>query len=229
MLATRPARPGERCAGRRANEKLRCAAWVPLAVVLCVGCGGGGTSRPDRLARNVAERLGCSSSYTAGSTAAPVIGKCTFRGLHVSIITFQSNADRNTYICSTCGFDADNRRANDRTDRLPSRRQFRRWQPLPCTGAGRAGGTSSQGRSRLNQLLEHLAAALVSSTAFRTGPPESALACATVLSLERRNPADISWELSQTRSHTARQDLANDCFKTFSTKPQRVFKTCAVW
>ena len=36
-----------------------------------------------------------------------MIGTCRFHDLEVSIITFQNNSDRNNYICSTCGFDAD--------------------------------------------------------------------------------------------------------------------------
>lgn len=105
--ATASSRPSEQCAGQRANEKLRYAASISLAAFLCAGCGGGGKNGRDGLAKELAEKLGCSSSYTVGPTVAPVIGKCSFRGLPVSIITFQNNADRNSYICSTCGFGAD--------------------------------------------------------------------------------------------------------------------------
>lgn len=79
---------------------------IAAALPLCAGCGGGDKNTQDALARKLAEKLGCSSSYKAGSTAAPVIGTCMFGGFEVSIITFQNNADRSNYICSTCGFGA---------------------------------------------------------------------------------------------------------------------------
>jgi hypothetical protein len=91
----------------RRNTVTRPLAFGAAVVALSIaGCGGGGKSGQDALARKLADRLGCSRSYVAGSTASPFVGTCVFRGLRISILTFQNDLARNSYICSNCGFDA---------------------------------------------------------------------------------------------------------------------------
>lgn len=34
-------------------------------------------------------------------------GRCTFRGYELSFLVFDDNGKRNSYVCSTCGFDVD--------------------------------------------------------------------------------------------------------------------------
>ena len=34
-------------------------------------------------------------------------GRCTFRGYELSLVTFDDNGQRNSYVCSTCGFNVD--------------------------------------------------------------------------------------------------------------------------
>ena len=90
--------------GHGACRKQKGAAGVLLAVLLLSGCSEGGKGQ------KLAERIGCSGSYEAVTTDAlgvQEVGRCTFRDYELSLVTFANNGGRNSYICSTCGFDVD--------------------------------------------------------------------------------------------------------------------------
>ena len=75
-----------------------------LAVLFVSGCS------EESKGQNLAERVGCSDSYKAVTTDAlgvEEMGKCTFRGYELALVTFANNGVRNDYVCSTCGFDVD--------------------------------------------------------------------------------------------------------------------------
>ena len=75
-----------------------------MAVLLVSGCS------EDSEGQKLAERVGCSGSYEAVTTDAlgvQEVGRCTFRGYELSLVTFANNGVRNSYICSTCGSDVD--------------------------------------------------------------------------------------------------------------------------
>jgi hypothetical protein len=98
----------ERILGHAARRALRGAAGVLLAVLLS-GCREGDHGSLDSPSA-LAERVGCSDSYEAVATDAlrvKEMGKCTFHGYELSLVTFADNEARNSYICSTCGFDID--------------------------------------------------------------------------------------------------------------------------
>ena len=46
-------------------------------------------------------------------------GRCTFRGYELSLVTFDHNGQRNSYVCSTCGLtlDADTEEVETAGDR----------------------------------------------------------------------------------------------------------------
>ena len=79
------------------------------AALLASGCSPGGDGRLDSSV-NLAERIGCSGSYEAVTTDAlgvKEMGRCTFRGYELSLVTFNDNGERNSYVCSICGFTLD--------------------------------------------------------------------------------------------------------------------------
>ena len=88
--------------GHGAGRKHKGAAGVLLAVFVVSGCS------EDSKGQKLAERVGCSGSYEAVTTDAlgvQEVGRCTFRGYELSLVTFANNGVRNSYICSTCGFE----------------------------------------------------------------------------------------------------------------------------
>jgi hypothetical protein len=97
---------------RLASHALRAprgAVGLSLVVLLAGGCSGGDQANVDSPSE-LAARVGCSDSYEAVTTDAlgvQGVGKCTFRGYELSLVTFADNGARNNYICSTCGFDAE--------------------------------------------------------------------------------------------------------------------------
>ena len=80
-----------------------------MAALLASGCSFGGEGKLDSPV-NLAERIGCAGSYEAVTTDAPgveAMGRCTYRGHQLSLMTFDDNGTRNSYVCSTCGFTLD--------------------------------------------------------------------------------------------------------------------------
>lgn len=80
-----------------------------LTALLASGCSLGGDERLGSPV-NLAERIGCSASYEAVMTDALGVkeqGRCTFRGYELSLVTFDHNGQRNSYVCSTCGLTLD--------------------------------------------------------------------------------------------------------------------------
>ena len=108
-MARVPSRTNEPILGHGARRKQKGAAGVLLAVAFICGCSDGGKGTQDSRSK-LAERIGCSSSYEAVTTDAlgvQEVGMCSFRDYELSLVTFANNGVRNSYICSTCGFDAD--------------------------------------------------------------------------------------------------------------------------
>ena len=80
-----------------------------LAALLASGCSLGGEGKSDS-AIELAERIGCSDSYevvTSNALGVEEQGSCTFRGYDLSLVVFDDNGKRNSYVCSTCGFNVD--------------------------------------------------------------------------------------------------------------------------
>ena len=85
------------------------AAGTLMAALLAGGCSSGGDGKFDSPV-DLAERIGCSASYEKETTDALGVtekGTCTFRGYELSLVTFDDNDTRNSYVCSTCGFTLD--------------------------------------------------------------------------------------------------------------------------
>jgi hypothetical protein len=94
--------------GQGGRAALRGAAGVLLAAAFMGGCSEDSNGIHDLA--SLADRIGCSGSYEAVTTnalGAEAMGKCTFRGYELSLVTFADNGARNGYVCSTCGFDVD--------------------------------------------------------------------------------------------------------------------------
>ena len=80
-----------------------------LTALLASGCSLGDDKRLDSPV-NLSKRIGCSASYEAMTTDTLGVkeqGRCTFRGYELSLVTFDDNGQRNSYVCSTCGFTLD--------------------------------------------------------------------------------------------------------------------------
>ena len=80
-----------------------------MTALVASGCSLGGDQKLDSTV-NLADRIGCAASYKAVTTDALGVkeqGRCTFRGYELSLVTFDDNGQRNSYVCSTCGLTLD--------------------------------------------------------------------------------------------------------------------------
>ena len=94
---------------RHPSRRFARAAGALLTALLASGCTLGGDEKLDSPV-NLAERIGCSGSYEAVTTDALGVkeqGRCTFRGYEISLVTFDDNGQRNSYVCSTCALTVD--------------------------------------------------------------------------------------------------------------------------
>ena len=80
-----------------------------MVALLATSCSPGGDGKLDSPV-DLAKRIGCSGTYEAASTDALGVkekGSCTFRGYELSLVTFDDNGRRNSYVCSTCALTVD--------------------------------------------------------------------------------------------------------------------------